>query len=249
MLLYRSLNKMIITSQPFLNEVERLLIKLETLKGVVDLHVIAESPVTFTGLNKPMYFQINKDRFKDYPIHYIDLSDLTESKAMRSDPWAMEEAQRQAMLKEIKKISPDIVLFGDADETPTPDVVDRFRKLNCHTANLEMDMLLFYFNRVDPTPWKYQRICKFQGRVCDRGNWSHPTIPNAGWHFQYMGGKQTLLEKINASSHATEDGGRSFFQAVSRGEQPGLERCSEYLEEQLPAYVKENRDKFSEWFA
>jgi beta-1,4-mannosyl-glycoprotein beta-1,4-N-acetylglucosaminyltransferase len=240
---------MIITAQPFLNEVERLLIKFETLKGAVDLHIVAESPVTFTGVNKAMHFKLNQHLFKDYPVHYIDLSDLPESRAMKADPWAMEEAQRQATLKEIKKIDPEIVIFGDADETPKPEVIEKFRSLNCHTANLEMDMLLFYFNRIDSTPWRYQRICKFQGRVCDRGNWNHPMITDAGWHFQYMGGKQTLLDKVNSSSHAMEVGGRNFYQAVSRGEKPGLEACSEYPEEKLPAYVRENRERFSEWFA
>lgn len=240
---------MIVTCQNFLNEIERFQIKCETLKGVVDLHVIAESPVTYTGVNKPMHFALNRDRFKDYPIHYIDLSDLPESRAMKADPWAMEEAQRQAVLKELKKLNPEIVLFGDADETPKPEVVEKFRKLNFHTANLEMDMILYYFNRIDPTPWRYQRICKFQGRVCDRGNWSYPMITDAGWHFQYMGEKQALLDKVNSSSHAMEKAGRDFYQSVSRGEQPGLERCSEYPEEKLPAYVRENRARFSEWFA
>ena len=240
---------MVITCQNFLNEIDRFKIKCETLKGAVDLHVIAESPITYTGLNKAMYFKQNEDKFKDYPIHNIDLSDLAESRAMKSDPWVREEAQRQAIVKELKQLSPEIVLFGDADETPKPEVVEQFRNLNCNTANLEMDMLLFYFNRVHPTPWKYQRICKFSGRVADRGNWNHPLIKDAGWHFQYFGNRRTLLEKINASSHALDEGGRNFYQECSWGKQPGLESCHDYPEEKLPEFVRRNRARFTAWFA
>jgi len=240
---------MIVSVSNFLNELDRFEIKCETLKGVVDLHVIAESPITFTGLNKPMYFQLNSERYKDYPIHYVDLSDLPETRSMKSDPWIREEAQRQAVLNELKKLNPEIVLFGDTDETPRPDIVERFRSLKCQTANLEMDMLLFYFNRVRPEPWKYHRICKFEGKVADRGNWIYPMIKDAGWHFEYFGDKHTLLEKVNASSHGPEEGGRRFFQACSRGEKPGLEECIEYPEDKLPAYVLQNRQRFSDWFA
>lgn len=239
---------MIITCQPFLNEIERLKIKLETLKGAVDLHVIAESPITFTGVNKPMYFQLNREVFKDYPIHYIDLSYLQETKAMKLDPWVREEAQRQAIIHHIRDIKPEIVLFGDSDETPKPEVIERFRSLKCPMANLEMDMLLFYFNRIRPEPWRYHRIAKWSGRVADRGVWTHPMIKDAGWHFEYMGGKQTLLEKVNASSHATEEGGRNFFQSVSRGNYPGLDSTHEYPIERLPYYVQQNKDKFKDWF-
>jgi beta-1,4-mannosyl-glycoprotein beta-1,4-N-acetylglucosaminyltransferase len=239
---------MVITCQPFLNEIERMLIKMETLKGVVDLHVIAEAPITFTGVNKPMYFQQNRHRFEGYPVHYIELSGLPETKAMKLDPWAREEFQRKTIVESLKKISPEIVLFGDADETPKPDVVERFRKLNTPTANLEMDMLLYYFNRVGYEPWRYQRICKWQGKVADRGNWNHPIIKDAGWHFEYFGDKSTLLEKINASSHGVEECGRIFFQAVSRGEKPGLENTTEYPEEKLPQVVRDYRERYASWF-
>jgi len=240
---------MVITCQNFLNEIERMLIKCETLKGVVDLHVIAESPITFTGLNKPMYFAQNREKFSKYPIHYIDLSRIPETKEMKADPWMREEAQKKAVIEHLKKLSPEIVIFGDTDETPKPDVVEQFRKLNCDTANLEMDMLLFYFNRVDPNPWRYHRICKFKGEIANRGDWTHPMIKDAGWHFEFFGDQKTLLEKINASSHGIEECGRSFYQACSRGEKPGVECCREYPEDKLPSYVRENREKFSEWFA
>ena len=239
---------MIVSVNNFFNELDRFEIKCETLSGVVDLHVVAESPLTFTGINKPMHFQENKERYSKYPIHYLDLSYLPETRAMKENPWRREEAQREAILKELNKLSPEIVIFGDADETASPDVVERFRSLNCEVANLEMDMLFYFFNKLHPDKWLYQRICKFNGKVAPRADFSLPLIKDAGWHFAYFGGKEALLQKIKATSHGVENAATEFFNEIQNDRYPIIHLCTEYPEEKLPNYVKENRDRFIKWF-
>jgi len=238
---------MIITSQPFLNELDQLEIKFETLKGVVDLHVVYESSVTFSGVNKPLYFEENKERFAKYPIHYFNVDHINE-KTEKMYCWDREHAQREAVLNEINKINPEIVIFGDADESIKPEVIEKFKSLKCETANLELDMLLYYFNRQHPDPWPYHRITYYKNKTPDRGNWSFPKITDAGWHFEYFGNQQTLLEKINATSHAIETGGREFYKQVRRGEKPKLESCTEYPIEKLPQFVQDNQERFKDWF-
>ena len=239
---------MIIAVQPFLNEVDLIKIKCETLKGIVDLFVVAESPVTFTGINKPMHFKENALMFSEYPMLHVDLSEVEETPAMKESPWNREYIQRMAVLDAVKKIDPEIVLWGDADETPKPEVVEIFKKSGHPVMNLELDMLLYYFNREDNVKWRYQRIAKWNGGIAARGDFSLPMIQNAGWHFEYFGEKQRLLDKINSTSHAIDEGGRSFYQAVWRGGQPGLERTSDYPIEKLPEYVQSNRKRFPQYF-
>ena len=241
---------MVISVQNFFNEIDLLTIKCEALRGAVDLFVVAESPITFSGLNKPMYFQEKKHLFDKYPIHYVDLSGIEETDFMKESPWNREQVQKNAVLEEVKKINPEIVLWGDTDETPRPDVVERFRSMDVPTANLEMDMLLYYFNREHPDKWPYHRIAKWNGEIAPRGDFSLPMIPDAGWHFEYFGLRQMLLDKINATSHAIEDTARSFYKAVRAGSKPGLEKCSPYPVEKLPDYVRAFKDfsKFKPFF-
>ena len=58
----------------FFNELDLLELKLETLDPVVDYFVISESTKTHSGLNKSLYYEENKDRFKKFHhkiIHQI----------------------------------------------------------------------------------------------------------------------------------------------------------------------------------
>jgi len=58
----------------FFNELEILELRLETLNDFVDKFVIVESTVTFSGKEKPLVFNENKDKFtkfKDKIIHVI----------------------------------------------------------------------------------------------------------------------------------------------------------------------------------
>lgn len=58
----------------FFNELDLLDIRLSYLEDVVDYFVIIESTVTFSGNSKPLYFELNKDKFKKYAhkiIHFI----------------------------------------------------------------------------------------------------------------------------------------------------------------------------------
>ena len=62
---------MIVCAMPFLNELDLIEIKFRELAGVVDLFVIVESPLTFTGLPKPLVFAENKARFAEWSTHHV----------------------------------------------------------------------------------------------------------------------------------------------------------------------------------
>ncbi len=59
---------MIVCASPFFNELDLLEIKCRELAGIVDLFVIVESTLTFTGIPKPLYFANNKARFAEFPL-------------------------------------------------------------------------------------------------------------------------------------------------------------------------------------
>lgn len=58
----------------FNNELDILEIRLNILNEYVDYFVIIEATETFSGIEKPLYYELNKDRFnkfKDKIIHYV----------------------------------------------------------------------------------------------------------------------------------------------------------------------------------
>jgi len=58
----------------FNNELDILEIRLNILNDYVDFFVIVESTETFSGVPKPLYYNLNKDRFSKFQhkiIHYI----------------------------------------------------------------------------------------------------------------------------------------------------------------------------------
>lgn len=107
----------------FYNELDLLEIRLNTLSELVDYFVLVESTVTFTGKPKPLFYENNKARFKDFHdriIHVIvdDMPEVVESTFVR------EEFQRSAIGRGLAGAEPDdLIIVSDADEIPKPDVL------------------------------------------------------------------------------------------------------------------------------
>lgn len=137
----------------FFNELDILEIRLNTLDPVVDYFIISESTKTHSGLDKPLYYNENKARFRqfehkiihqiidDTPDDYMNLSAdsakdefhrLVIEKVNRGDWWShdvpsygRDTYEKECLLRAMKNFQPeDIILFSDADEIPNPEVVD-----------------------------------------------------------------------------------------------------------------------------
>src|SRR5258708_4651099 len=105
----------------FRDELDLLECRLIELEDAVYRHVLVESPLTYTGLPKPLYYAENRERFtpwQDKIIHVIaDISDQT------SNP-GRENAQRNAAWRGLAEYGEkDILIHGDADEIPHPSTI------------------------------------------------------------------------------------------------------------------------------
>lgn len=242
---------MIVCFQPFLNELDLLEVKMETLGDAVDLWVVVESGLTFTGINKPLLFKENQGRFSKFPVHYVQLEDPL----VDVGPWEREIWQRNAATKAIRAIDaryaerPKLVLWTDSDEVIKPEAIDKFKAEKVPFANMELDMLEYYFNWAHPKKWPFPRISWFRGQEPSRGDFTVPTLKDCGWHFEYCGGKERLLEKVNATSHASGLGTRDFWQRVRKGVLPSCEILKPYPEERLPKFIQDNRERFAGYFS
>jgi hypothetical protein len=219
----------IITAQPFFNEIDLMQLKMSLLVGRITTHVVVEGNLTFTGQPKELIWpgrlggpRLGRD------VHYR----VCELPAEADSPWVREGLQYAAVRAAVKELDPDIVLWLDADEIPRPDVIDRFIKSGVETATLEMDHLLYDFGNLstkhkwtnakigwyrpdaDPQPW--------------RGMTGLPVITGAGWHCESFGGRERILTKTAAFSHAPEQGCIDYRARVAAGELPGMEDTAPY---------------------
>lgn len=241
------MNPTIVTAQPFFNELDLLELKVRELEGIVDAHVIVEAPLTFSGIEKPMHFLRNSCRFTGMEIYHFEAELPREAPS----PWIREGLTHRRLFEAVRELKPDVVIWVDTDELPRRDVVERFLAMNVEVATLELDVLLFGFDRLDFTQtWRKASIAKFRptSRQLGRGELDHPVIKDAGWHLEYFGQRDELMAKLHATSHAPEPGAHNMRRLVQEGQLPGIERTVFYPASMLPTVVQADRAKFARHF-
>jgi hypothetical protein len=101
----------------FFNELELLELRLHELAGVVDKFVLVEATRTFTNKPKPLFFQENQDRFREFKDKIIHV--IVEDSPDITDAWAVEYFQRDCISRGLRHCRPeDWILVSDVDEIP-----------------------------------------------------------------------------------------------------------------------------------
>ena len=137
----------------FFNELDLLEIRLNTLDKVVDKFILAESPLTHTGIPKPLYYAENKKRFakfNDRIVHIVvdDFPSMPDDMPIREKAWTRENWQRNAVVRglpnDIK--GEDILLISDLDEIPHPDYVQKAINNPIGVTRLDLKAYCFFLN-------------------------------------------------------------------------------------------------------
>jgi len=144
-------------------------------------------------------------------------------------PWKIEFFQRDSIVKGLVKCNPnDVILISDVDEIPDRDILKKQLTNGVNKIyGLKMDMFMYYLDNklifdggsnmtkqeskngiwhcTALLPYKLlkkkpYRIRKEIMRTMRRGP-IYEIIPNAGWHFTYIGGAKKIIEKLEAFSH------------------------------------------------
>jgi beta-1,4-mannosyl-glycoprotein beta-1,4-N-acetylglucosaminyltransferase len=197
----------------FFNEVDILLLRMHILSDVVDRFVISESTVTFSGNPKPLYYEENKDRFREFQDRIIHV--VVDDTPMDCDAFVRDHHQKCAVKRGLEGCSPDdIIIFSDVDEIPNPETL---KKLLPHVEPDKIYMLaqrLFYcylnmeevsgkllsvtgdFPGVARPMWLGTKVCRYS--LLDKYTTEElrnkeqqavgVRVADGGWHFGYMGG-------------------------------------------------------------
>jgi beta-1,4-mannosyl-glycoprotein beta-1,4-N-acetylglucosaminyltransferase len=202
----------------FYNELQLLDYRLNVLNSVVDYFVIVESKFTFTGKEKQLYFNENKDKFemfKDKIIHII-VEDCPYKfptiNFNKREQWQNEYFQRNAISQGIQAISlqeNDAIIIADLDEIPDPRLLAQIKsgdlRIDIHT--LEMDFYYYNLHSRFNDKWamakilsysKYKELHTSCEAIRTRGC---PILKCAGWHLSYFGDSKFIQNKIINFSH------------------------------------------------
>lgn len=202
----------------FFNELDILKLRLHVMAPVADRFVISEATETFSGIKKPLYYEENKELFKEFQdkIIHVVVDDTPEGYTHDRDTF-----QKNAVGRGLKGCTDeDIVIFSDLDEIPNPEKVKEVIEAIRTNRNGEQDKVfhmaqrLFYcylnmeevsgnllaycgeFDGVKRKKWLGSKICSYKtAKTMPLGELRWPKckeigvrIDDGGWHFGYMGG-------------------------------------------------------------
>lgn len=206
----------------FFNEVELLKLRLKELNDVVDHFVLVESKFTFTNNKKTLFFEQNKDVFREYlpKITHLVFDKKTPNRFWRSDRktcWIREEKQRNHLGQGIKLLKPenqDLIIISDVDEIPDPETLENLKGNSLDSiVNLNQDMYYYNYTCKHPSQCDAPIAGNFQSlkphltslhrlRIKRSHLNGRTRIENGGWHFSFFGSKEQISYKIKNFSHS-----------------------------------------------
>ena len=201
---------MIVDVFPFFNELDLLEIRLHELSDIVDVFVLSEATLTFTGDPKPLHYQENKERYKEFEdrIHHVVIDSYDDMDVNSCTSMDRQQKQRgvDAALELMDK--GDVMIMSDLDEIPRAEVVKQACKDDdWEFATLEMWLYYYYMNCPCVSRmrrWKNARIIRPTGPLVyhkTRKGRSDKEYKNAGWHFSFL---HDIKYKIDSYTHAVE---------------------------------------------
>jgi beta-1,4-mannosyl-glycoprotein beta-1,4-N-acetylglucosaminyltransferase len=185
---------------PFAGELDLLECRLAELYDCVHRFVLAESPVTYSGLEKPLYYQENAGRFERWAdkITYI----VVDTSAHQTAP-SRENAQRNALRQGLEDFGAgDVLVTGDADEIPHPqdlaEVASQWPFPVCkilhrhHPVAVNLRDSTFWGGYVPHLGLPVPDLMELRQRLHSR---LIPEVEGNGWHFSWLGGPDAMKAK------------------------------------------------------
>lgn len=200
---------------PFFNELDMLQMRLEECYDAVDYLVAVEADVDHQGNPKPYHLSENLDRYAEWAdkLIVVRASDLP-TVADYPNAWSREQAQREWVGKALTHLdltSDDVILHGDVDEIPRNVVARNVRPAGLTTLLMHGHFWAVDWKHPDPdhigAPWwcgtvaaPVRNVTSFaEMRNSRRKNPAR--LPNAGWHFSWLGGAEANLTKVHSFCH------------------------------------------------
>lgn len=199
----------------FYNELDILKLRFAELNDVVDYFVIVESPLTFQRNQKELFYEKNKEMFKEYEhkIIHVIVNDHPEDE----NPWINERYQRRCIDRGLLRLNlkeDDIILISDVDEIFDSNFLRLIKNVGVNSIiSCNFDMYYYNLNYKTNEFWPHPKAVSFNYyQNCERRpdyirnlHLHMQNIPliqqKNGWHFSYFGGAERIANKIHNFSH------------------------------------------------
>lgn len=195
------------------NEKEVLETRIALLKDFVDIFVLCEAPLTFSGVQKPLYFTERSD--VNIIQHIAEPTKELEKMALLSPNtgngehyWMREFIQKESVRYTLEKLckDDDFVYISDVDEIWNPKMALDMTKDVVYKP-VQLPYLYFFNQRTDENwlGWTGTTACKYTfikngviNHVRTDGMQDYEVVEGGGWHFNAIGGKK---KKVDAFAH------------------------------------------------
>lgn len=193
----------------FFNEFDVLEKRLRYLYDTVDFFIIVESTETHTGNEKPLYFEENKNRYRQWLPKIIHIVAPKCETPDMLDKFSIEKFQRNYILKGLAAAEDtDTVMISDVDEIPNRDIVKGIKP----TTSFHMTMFEYSFDYVfEGELWvgtvltSVKDARQFGPNYFRFNRWRYPIIKEGGWHLSSFGDESHVQTKIKNYAHANDD--------------------------------------------
>lgn len=207
---------------PFFNELDILEIRLNILDPYVDCFILSEATKTFSGLEKPLYYQENKGRFEKFN-HKIIHNIVEDTTSPELHPYQRDVFQKDNIKKVILENASDddVIIWSDVDEVPNPDAIEDLESYFEQDAifHFAQENCMGYLNLVEvggiiramTTDWDYGDRPRWLGtKVFGKSvlekytlselrskqeNEKNYRIFPGGWHWSYVGSEGLSVEE------------------------------------------------------
>ncbi|KAL1372271.1 hypothetical protein AAHE18_01G191700 [Arachis hypogaea] len=204
----------------FSNELDMLDIRWHELQPYVSKFIILESNTTFTGIPKPHYFELNRERFafaKEKTVHGTFPGKLAVQGSYE-DPFLLEGRQRAAMNSLIRRAgisNGDILIMADTDEIPSPQTLKLLQWCDGIPPLMHLELKHYMYSYefpVDYSSWRATAHVYSQHTQYRHSRQTDLMLADAGWHCSFCFRKMwEFVFKMTAYSHADRVRYKSFL--------------------------------------
>ena len=234
-------------------------IHYNVLKNYVDQFIVCESPTTFSGKKKPLYFNDIKDKYnvlyhindEDYSPENIFLAENSPN-TKGATHWKREFLQKESIKNALTHLKDDDVVFiGDVDEVW---IWSSYVGIMTVPTKLRLKVYTYYLNNRSSEEFYGTLVSRYKDIKDSCLNHlrtsSRKTRDEWGWHFTSMGGVDEVRRKLS-DSYTQES---YFTQDIDKQLEYNIQHKRDFLgrkftywtdESEWPLYLKENRAKYT----
>jgi hypothetical protein len=219
-------------------------------------HVVIEATSTFQGEPKdvePLGGPNLTHVVVDLDVEGCDCGCAAATRFTNTDAWVREAHQRNAAMAALGDVGDDLVILGDVDEVPRAMDVQVLRP-DALPVRFLHDAYVFCLDWFGGMHVPGAVVLR-RDQITTPAEIRHADMRavRGGWHFTYMGGKETIERKLRSFSHAELNVPRVrdlLEDAIYEGVVPwnGVQLVPIEGTEHLPEHVQRNFPRFRHMF-